>query len=135
MSKALQEEFEATYRTCFPIAAELQPNLFSFELDDGEYVEAKVHVAFTLWQAARATAVADQPATLTDNECEQIANIINMNRKTFCTAAADSAIHQVRAHKHSNHWVDCSEAQYDAADDTPRRRIVYGTFSNFEERS
>ena len=56
MTDELRKEFEATYRACFPIAAELHPNLFSFELDDGEYVEAKVHVAFTLWQAARATA-------------------------------------------------------------------------------
>lgn len=48
-----REQFESVYRDCFPVSSSLQPNLFA--LSQGEYVEAKVHVAFTIWQASRAT--------------------------------------------------------------------------------
>lgn len=52
----------------------------------GQYVRAgggqyEISFAFAAWQASRAS-LSDQPV-LTDSECEQIANIINMNRKTL----------------------------------------------------
>jgi hypothetical protein len=41
-------EFEADYRTVYPLAASLQPDLFVIE--DGEYHDGKAEVAFQMWR-------------------------------------------------------------------------------------
>lgn len=71
-----REQFEAW------VSASGRGHLLERDYPFDGYADLTVTAWWTAWQASRA-ALIDQPVTLTDSECEQIANIMNMNRKSF----------------------------------------------------
>jgi hypothetical protein len=77
-----REEFEEAMRSVLGKQGMQNTDVTFSQNDDQEYRVRAVQWARLGWEA-RATLADQEPAMLTDSECEQIADIINMNRKTL----------------------------------------------------